>query len=84
MAPLLTQAVYEEIMLHRFAGDSSVMDNFEAPFEAAEGWVEEEATCQQSFTRCRGLSLARRVCVHMGILIFCRGCARRRMVYLWD
>ena len=45
------QAVYEEVMLHRSAGDASVMDTFEAPFTAAEGWVGEEAANQQSFTR---------------------------------
>ena len=64
MAPSPMQAVYEEIMLHRSAGDSSVMDNFEATFEAAEGWVQEEATCHQSFTRCGGVRLARRICMH--------------------
>lgn len=52
LAPL--QAVYEEVMLHRSAGDASVMDGFEVPFEAAERWIGEETTSQQSFTRCAG------------------------------
>ena len=47
------QDVYEEVMLHRTAGDASALalESFEAEFAVAREWVTAEPRTDDSFTR---------------------------------
>lgn len=59
------QAVYEDDLVHRCAGDASTLLPMEAPFPVARSWVEQEAEQQVITHHASAQSAQRCMCVQI-------------------